>query len=67
WAILTQCKETPSGSTFLSTRLLSRSRMLSPSEWREVESIAVSLGVATPHKYTIKQDVCQEIDGGNSV
>ncbi|XP_040574439.1 uncharacterized protein [Lepeophtheirus salmonis] len=66
WAILTQCKVTPSGSTFLSTRLLSRSRYLSSVERNEIQGIANSLEVSTPFKYDIKQDVCQEIDGVHS-
>merc|ERR1712038_1721022 len=65
WAVLAQCNKNPAdGSTrYLSTRILSRTRSLSPEALSEVARVINSADSDAPFRYPVAQSVCQEIDG----
>merc|ERR1712018_395595 len=65
WAVLAQCNKNPAdGSTrYLSTRILSRTRSLSPEALSEVARVINSADSDAPFRYPVDQSVCQEIDG----
>merc|ERR1712241_39282 len=66
WAVLAECNKSPSGAPtprYLSTRILSRTRSLSPDALAAVARVINAADSDAPFRYPVDQGVCQEIDG----
>ena len=63
WAVLVQCSESGAGEpVFLSTRILSRARVLTAGQWVRVEEAVERAGAGAPFRYPVDQQNCDELD-----
>lgn len=63
WAVLAQCSRSGGGEpSFLSTRVMSRTRTIGNADWNRVRAAIRDANAAAPHKYAVEQGVCQEVD-----
>jgi len=66
WAVLAQCNKNSADSPsprYLSTRILSRTRSLSPDALAAVARVINAADSDAPFRYPVEQGVCQELDG----
>jgi hypothetical protein len=64
WAVLVQCNkmEGVSEPSFLSTRVLSRTRTPGTSAWIAITSAIEAADASAKYKYPVDQDVCDNTD-----